>query len=104
MTIQEDILTLEQKQKDHFALNGNYLQCIQTPEIIPLKDSKTEFTKLLKPVDENKQLDFIPTEKDYAFRIDVWSKKDGSKGFIITAIRDLGDDIIEIVRKGSVEE
>lgn len=106
MTIQEDILTLEQKQKDYFAIKGKYLQCLQTPETIPLAESKTEFTKMLKPTYEADQLDFIPKTKDYSFQVDVWQKTDKNlniKGFVITARRDLGDGIIEIVSKGEVE-
>ena len=102
MTIQEDILALEQKQKDYFDVKGKYLQCLQTPEAIPLKNTSTDFTKLRKPEDTTDEIVFTPKEKDYAFRVDVWGRKEGlveTSGFIITAMRDLGDSIIETVTR-----
>jgi len=103
MAIIDDILDLEQKQKSLFAAKGKYAQCLQTPETIPSKGATADLTKLRKPDDESDEIDFIPREKDYAFTVDVWSHKKGSvvtKGFKITAQRDLGDGIIETITKG----
>jgi len=103
MTIIDDILALDQKEKDYFALNGRYVQCLQTPETIPLAGSETVFIKLRKPGDEVDEIEFIPAAKDYAFAVDVWSMKEGTNtttGFIIKAKRDLSNGIIETVTKG----
>lgn len=103
MTITDDILSLEQRQKDFKSSKGKYVQAIATPDIIPKKDEITSFVKLKKPSDTNEEIDFIPTAKDYQFKVDVWENKE-SDGFIITATRDLGDEIIETVSKSVGEE
>lgn len=104
MTIVEDILALEQKQKDFKASKGRYIQGVATPEIIPKKGDKTTFVKLNKPHDETDEIDFEPKERDYQFKVDKWTKRVGgvsADGYVITALRDLGDGVIEVVTKAS---
>jgi hypothetical protein len=105
MAITDDILALEQKEKDYFAQTGKYVQCLQTPDTVPFAGSETIFTKLRKPDDEADEIEFIPTAKDYSFAVDVWSRKTQvgtTRGFIITAQRDLGNGIIETITRGEI--
>ena len=101
--ITDDILDLDQKQKDLKTNKGRYVQGLKTPEITPIAGSNNTITKLRKPVDETEEIAFEPKSKDYSFRVDVWKKKEGEAeldGYVITAERDLGNGVIEtIVRK-----
>lgn len=101
MSIKDDIQTLVTEQEDLFKIHGRYIQALPTPEIMPTTGSMTNFTKLRKPGDETVEINFIPTAKDYQFRIDVFSgilsDKTVVHGYHIRAFRDLGDGITEIV-------
>ena len=103
MAITDDILSLEQKQKEFKKSKGKYIQGNKTPEILPQKNSVSVFTKLNKPDDQTDEIDFAPTAKDYQFAINIWETKD-SDGFYIIAKRDLGDGITETLVKSIGEE
>ncbi len=103
MTITDDILALEQKQKEYKKNKGKYIQGVATPLKIPKKGELAEFVALKKPHYETQEISFIPKEKDYQFCVDIWESSTTS-GYHITAKRDLGDGIIETVTKSMGEE
>ena len=100
MSVKDDIIKLVQNEEDFFRMYSRYIQALSTPEEIPVKSSITNITELRQPSDEPVKIPFIPTVKDYQFRVDVWSRLEDEKetyGFIVTAKRDLGDDITETI-------
>ena len=86
MAIKDDILKMKVIQDGLKKDIGRYVQVIPTPG--------TE--KMLSPSDDRAMVDFVPVNKDYLYRVDVWSGPSGD-GFAVTAKRDLGDGVLETV-------
>jgi len=95
--VQEDIATLKA------GMSKPYKQAIGTPEQIPLVGTDTKTTSLSNPVGDLSAVKaFVPTAKDYQYRIDVWTrlhKDDLTTGYRVTAKRflDAKKTIIEII-------
>jgi len=102
MTISDDILSLANKQDDFYREKGRYIQGIATPPAVPAKGSSDGLSKLIKPSDEDVEIEFTPTAGDYQFAVDVWAYRDKTveqHGYTITAKRDLGNRIVETITK-----
>ena len=102
MAITDDILNLANKQDVFYQTYGRYIQGIATPLTVPAKGSSDGLSKLIKPGDEEVEIEFTPTAGDYQFAVDVWAYRDKiieQHGYTITAKRGLGDGIIETLTK-----
>ena len=96
MPVKDDILKLKVIQDDLKVADGKYTQ------ILPTAGTDAKF-KVEKDKAGKDKLDINTdiTEKDYTYRVDVWTRKHleepETSGFVVTAERDLGDGVIERV-------
>jgi len=87
MAIKEDVQALQAIQEGLFLQHGRYIQGLET---------QAPFIKLVKPNNEDIEIEFEPEGNDYSFRVDVWQRL-SECGYTITATRNLGDGLIETV-------